>query len=325
MDLNSLKRLIAAGATTAQRLAASDMSVNSLRTNALLRQDDWKALDKSVQDVAQKRYVGVADLLGRGQRLTIPNGLGKMMLESENVSDMRDAELNMSGVTRGQNDTVNYEVVGVPLPLTHKDYELDIRRLTASRNSGTPLDSTQARLATKKVANYGEALLFNGSSSFAYADYVIYGYLDFPSINSRSMGTDWASDTGANILTDVLAAKQLSITAMHFGPWFMYLPTNFDTTMDQDYSTAKGSNTVGERILAVTGIEQLKVADVLTASNVVLVQMDSDVVRMVEGLPMTNVEWDQMGGMIQNMKIMTIMVPEIRADQDGNCGVTVIA
>jgi len=325
MDLNSLKRLIAARATTAQRLAASDMSVNSLRTNALLRQDDWKALDKSVQDVAQKRYVGVADLLGRGQRLTIPNGLGKMILESENVSDMRDAELNMSGVTRGQNDTVNYEVVGVPLPLTHKDYELDIRRLTASRNSGTPLDSTQARLATKKVANYGEALLFNGSSSFAYADYVIYGYLDFPSINSRSMGTDWASDTGANILTDVLAAKQLSITAMHFGPWFMYLPTNFDTTMDQDYSTAKGSNTVGERILAVTGIEQLKVADVLTASNVVLVQMDSDVVRMVEGLPMTNVEWDQMGGMIQNMKIMTIMVPEIRADQDGNCGVTVIA
>jgi len=325
MNLAFLQKLIANGATTAQRLAASDLNVNSLRTNALLRQDDWKALDKAVQDVAQKRYVGVADLLGRGQRLTIPNGLSKMILESENVSDMRDAELNMSGVTRGQNDTVNYEVVGVPLPLTHKDYELDIRRLAASRNSGTPLDSTQARLATKKVTNYGEALLFNGSSSFTYADYVIYGYLDFPSINSRSMGTDWASDTGANILTDVLAAKQLSITAMHFGPWFMYLPTNFDTTMDQDYSTAKGSNTVGERILAVTGLEQLKVADVLTASNVVMVQMDSDVVRMVEGLPLTNVEWDQQGGMIQNMKIMTIMVPEIRADQDGNCGVTVIA
>ena len=49
--------------------------------------------------------------------------------------------------------------------------------------------------------------------------------------------------------------------------------------------------------------------------------MTSDVVRLVEGLPITPVEWTVEGGTIFNFKVMTIRVPQIRADQDGNSGV----
>ena len=59
----------------------------------------------------------------------------------------------------------------------------------------------------------------------------------------------------------------------------------------------------------------------LTDDNVIMVQMTSDVVRLVVGLSITTVEWDSDGGLTKNFKVMAIMVPQIRNDQDGNSGV----
>jgi hypothetical protein len=42
---------------------------------------------------------------------------------------------------------------------------------------------------------------------------------------------------------------------------------------------------------------------------------------MVEGLPLTTVEWTSEGGMIFKFKVMTISVPQVRADQDLRSGV----
>lgn len=325
MDHEFLNSLMKNGGTTAQKLLAANMDVSVLRTNATLRKDEWKEMDDAIIDEHQGRLVGVADLEMKGNTFTVANGLGKTILESENVDDLRDAQVSMDGVTTGQNETVNYEVVGIPLPFIHKDYQIPIRKLNASRNVGESLDTTQARLASRKVADTLEGMLFNGYSSFAFGGYTIYGYTDWPSKLDRAIGTDWATDTGANILTDVLAAKQLLINAKMYGPYAMYIPANFETKMDEDYSTAKGDNTIRDRILAVKGFESLKVADKLTSSKVVIVQMTQDVVRMVKGLPLTNVEWESKGGMIFNFKVMTIQVPELRTDQAGNAGVCVIA
>ena len=72
----------------------------------------------------------------------------------------------------------------------------------------------------------------------------------------------------------------------------------------------------------ISGIEAVRTADYMTANNVVLVQMSSDVVRVVEAMPLTTVEWGTEGGLIHNFKVMTIMVPQIRADQNGASGIT---
>jgi len=300
--------------------------VNSLRTNATLRNDEWIQMDTAIITAAQARLVGVADVLSRGLRYTIANGLGKTVLTSENVGDMLAAEVSMDGVTRGRNDAINYELVGLPLPLIHKEYQISIRKLYASRNEGEPLDTTQARLSARKVADMQEQMLFRGYSSYAYAGYTIYGYEDYPDRNSVTMALNWAAagTTGANIVADVLLMKAASIAAKMFGPWVVYIPTNFETKMDEDYSTAKGSNTIRERILQIAGVSDVKVADSLTTSVVAMVQMTEDVVRIVEGLPLTNVEWDSQGNTIFHFKVMTISVPQIRSDQDGNCGVTIL-
>jgi len=314
--------MIANGGTTAQKLLMSGMDVNSLRTNATLRKEEWIEYDTAIIEAAQDRLVGVADLLGRGLRYTLTNGLGKTVLESENVGDMRDAEVNMDGVTRGQNDAINYEIVGLPLPIIHKDYQISIRKLAASRNTGEPLDTTQARLASRKVADTQEDILFNGYGTFAFGGYNLYGYTNFPDRLTGSI-SQWesASTDGAAIVSEVLEMKQEALDNKMYGPFILYIPAAYETKMDEDYSSDKGSNTIRERILQISNIQDVKVADKLAINNVLLVQMSIDVVRMVEGLPLTNVEWQEQGGMVFLYKVMTISVPQIRTDQDGNCGV----
>lgn len=322
MDKEFLRQMIANGGTTAQKLLLSGMNINCLRTNATLRKEEWLEYDTAIIEVAQATLVGVRDLLSRGLRYTITNGLGKTVLESENVGDMRPAEVSMDGVTRGQNDAINYEIVGLPLPLVHKDYQLTIRKLAASRNTGEPLDTTQARLASRKVSGTVESMLFNGYGTFKYGGYNIYGYTNFPQRNTGTI-VDWADSatTGAQIVADVLKMKQALLDEFMPGPYIIYIPSAYETKLDEDYSSAKGSNTIRERILQITGVAGIQVSNDLAAGNVVMAQMTQDVVRMVEGMPLTNVEWDSQGGMVTNFKVMTISVPQIRTDQDGNCGV----
>ena len=325
MDTELINALMKSGGTTAQKLLAANMDPNVLRTNASLRKDEWKAMDDAIVKEAQLRLVGVKDLITNGNVLNLANGLGKTILESENVSDMRPAQVSMDGITTGQNEAVNYEVVGIPLPFIHKDYQIPIRKLNASRERGESLDTTQATLATRQVAETLESMLFTGYSSLAFGGYTIYGYTDWPSKQSVAIGTSWLTATGAQMLANVLAAKQKLIDHHMYGPYMIYVPTNFETFLDADYSTAKGENSCRDRLLKVSGIKGLSVADKLTASKVVVVQMTSDVVRLINGLGVTNVEWESKGGMVFNFKVMTIQVPELRTDQSGHSGVVVIA
>ena len=59
----------------------------------------------------------------------------------------------------------------------------------------------------------------------------------------------------------------------------------------------------------------------LPANNVLLVQMSSDVVRLVRGMGIQNVQWSVEGNMINKFKVMTIQVPQIRSDQNGKSGI----
>ena len=299
----------------AQRLQACGMKTNALRSCATLRKDEWKQYDQAVVKAAQQRLVGVADLYSRNLVYRIGNGLGKTVLEYEDMSDREDAQVSMDAVTRGRRDGVEFDINYLPLPIIHADFFVNARVLAASRTTGDPLDVTMAEQAARKVAEKAESILFTGLSTFTFGSGSIYGYMDFPFRNTVTLGTSWPSDTAANILTDVLNAKQASINARHYGPWVLYVPTSYETTLDKDYDSTRG-NTVRQRILALNGIMDVKVADFLTTDNVLLVEMSSETVRMVEGMQVTTVEWETEGGMIHNFKVMAIMVPQLRADQN---------
>lgn len=328
--------------TVAQRLSQHGMNVNALRpyygddgqpyitvndeairTNAAtLRKDEWKHYDTAIVEAARNRLNGVADLYSRGLVYRIPNGLGTTVLEYETMTDGGIASISMDGITRAKNDRPEFNLAYLPLPIIHRDFQINARVLAASRTRGGALDTTMAEQAARRVAEKIETILFQGASSYAYGGGTIYGYTDFPSRLTGSLSVHWdhSAASGATILRDVLAMKQALINVKRYGPYVLYIPTGYEKVMDDDFKAQLGL-TIRARLLEIQGIEAVKVCDYLSADNVIMVQMQSDTVRMVEALPLSPVEWQAEGGMITHYKVMTIQVPQLRADVNGSCGI----
>jgi hypothetical protein len=292
-----------------------------IMVNATLRRDEWKALDAALLGIAEQRLGGAQDLIDAGLVYTLGNAMGTTVLEYHDVSDAMEAVMTMDGVTRGQGDRPVFTHTYLPIPIIHVDYEINARELAASRGLGNPLDTINVERAGRRVLEKVEDMLFT-STSYAWGGGTIYSYLNFPDRNTYSLGTAWDSDTAANILADVIAMKQASINDLHYGPWVLYIPTAYETTLDEDYSVSGQSlKTIRQRILDIEGIKKIKVVDRLTANNVLLVELKSDTVRLVRGMGLQNIEWSTEGGMVTKFKVMTIQVPQIRSDANGRCGI----
>ena len=185
-----------------------------------------------------------------------------------------------------------------------------------------PLDTSMAELAARKVAEKVEDILLTGASSYNFGGGKLYGYLDFPHTNSISLTANWDASgaSGTTILDDVLTMKQALITDRCYGPYILYVPTAYERVLDDDFKT-NSDKTIRQRLLEIGNVEAVKVVDHLTANRPVLVQMSSDVVRLVNAMNITTVQWDSEGGLQTNFKVMAIQVPQIRADQNNRCGV----
>ena len=114
--------------------------------------------------------------------------------------------------------------------------------------------------------------------------------------------------------------RQDSISHKHYGPWVLYVPPGYQATLEKDHQTGYPKS-IRQRLLEIDGLDDIRVADKLSANNVILVQMTPNVVRLVVGMSVTTVEWKSEGNMVHHFKVMTIMVPQIRADANGNTGV----
>jgi len=298
-----------------------------IQTNATLRRDEWKQLDDAVLQISEYRLNGVQDLVANGLTYNLGNAMGTTVLEWHDVSDALSADLTMDGVTRARGDRPEYTTNYLPIPIIHADYEINARVLAASRSMGNPLDTTMAERAARKVNEKLENMLFT-DTDYDFGGGKISSYVNYTNRNQVSLGDNWdASDkTPAEILQDVLDMKKASINAYHYGPWMLYIPTDYEAVLDEDYDTSGTSTqTIRQRIEAVSGIKGIKVVDTLPDDNVLLVQMTSDVVRLVRGMGIQNVQWSTEGNFITKYKVMTIQVPQIRSDQEGRCGVVHLA
>jgi hypothetical protein len=73
--------------------------------------------------------------------------------------------------------------------------------------------------------------------------------------------------------------------------------------------------------MAIPGIGRIVATPKLTGSTVLLVQMTSDVVQMIDGMQPTMVEWETRGGFEFNFKIVAIMLPRIRSSGNQKSGI----
>jgi uncharacterized linocin/CFP29 family protein len=331
---------LAASGSVAKRLLSSGFNVNALRpaipdaaradpsgvywhqgmrANATLRRLEWQLYDTAVISVARRRLVGVADLIAMGLTYNVPDALGVTQIVWEQISTMTAAEISMSGLSQTPNDRQEFSLLSLPLPIIHKDFNINIRQLHSSRRIGTPLDVTQAELSSRIVSEGIESILFVGTLVLG-TNNQIYGYTTAPHRATGSVTAPWATATGTQIVTDTLAMIAALVANNMYGPYMMYVPSAVYTAMGADFK-AFGDKTILSRVLEIPGISGIKQSKDLTASNIILVQMTSDVIDMVDGMQPTTVEWETDGGMIVNFKVMAIMVPRVKFDYVTQSGI----
>ncbi len=334
-----------------------------------LRKEEWLELDRVVLRAARYRLRAVADLAGANTFGGF-NGMGKMILEHETMSDPGEAMVDMNGLTAGRTDTPLFQLQGLPLPITHADFWYDSRRLAISRNTGTPLDMTMGEASGRRVAETLEKTTIGNQVGITYGGNStqvggygrtssVYGYLNFPAVITKINMTapttgSWTPETTQvefNTCLNTLRGYKF------YGPFMVYTSTDWDPYMDGDYYVAKTSGAVAptitlrDRLRKIDGINDVRRLDMLFASTtglssrgpggenltgggggvatgawpftLIFVQMTPDVARWVSGMDITTVQWETVGGMQLNFKVLTIGVPQIRADYYSNCGILV--
>lgn len=307
-----------------------DMGVDVPITNATtLRKDEWSMLDTAIVRVARQRLRAWSDLAAASSFGGF-NGMSKMILEHETMSDPGEAVVDMDGLTPGRTDAPLYQLEGLPLPITHSDFWFSSRRLAVSRNTGTPLDSTMAEAAGRRVAEQIEKTLigtvtgttYGVSSSYTAAlGSKVYGYANYPNRITKTDVTTPDGTNGATTVDDVLSMIESATNKYYYGPYMLYHSTDWDKYMDDDYR-ANDSRTLRQRLREISQITDVRRLDFLTNTyTLLLVQMTPEVARAVTGMDITTVQWPTSGGMRLNFKVMAIMVPQLRSDYNGNTGI----
>jgi hypothetical protein len=306
--------------------AGKELTPDVLRTNATLRRDEWKFFDEQIIEEATLRYRAVADLIGAGLTKNIPGAMGKTVYEYETVGDMNPAIVSLDGMVTSENDRVEFGNAGLPIPLTHKDFFVNLRTLAASRSRGEGLDATYARVSTRKVVEETERMLINGGKVFG--GLTIYGYLTHPSRNTLGFGTNgnWSqvAKTGENMVADVQSMIAAATADRFYGPYWLYVSSDTAPKLGNDYKAAT-STTIRQRILELENISDIRSSDMIPANTNILVQATQDVVMMLIGEDIQTIQWDVQGGFGVQFKVFQIMVPLVRADYSGRSGIVIMA
>ena len=310
-----MKRAIRAGRLDVLRGIQTEFN-----PNAALRDEEWKMMDETVINAYRDPLVAFSDLAGAGLRFNVPNAMGVTVLEYEDLTDVGEASLSIYAGTPPSEDIPEHSLKGVPLPIVSHGFTLDERVLQTGRNRGLPIDTTAVERSTRAVALKIDELFFSGA--FTYGGFSLNGYTTVASRNTGSLTADWSASgtTGEQILGDVLAMQQAAYDDLVDGPFMLYVPRTYHAKLQGEFK-ANSDKSIINRLREIDGLMDVKTSGRLSGNNVVLVTMQRDVVDAVVGFLPTLVEWPEQGGAVNRFKVMSIIVPRIKADPTGRSGI----
>lgn len=308
-----------------QDMIDNQMDTSTLRTNRLLRKDEWKAFDRAVVGEYLSRLQLVKLIKSKGLTYNYGDGLASTVLQwEEEVSQGGEAQMSMSGLERPDSQRPDYVLKSLPLPITYEGFQINTRLLAESRKLGRPIDTTIAKSKARNVAKKVEEVTLNGTSNFKYGTEEIYGITNHPDGNTMNISGAWneSAKSGADIVSDILSMKETLLDLNHYGPYHFLLPKSYELIMDEDY-TSSYPKTIRNRLQDIGSIDGFTIVDKLPSDKIVCMEMKSDVVEMVEGLPLQVIEWEEQAGWVNFFRMITIEVPRVRSDANGNSGIVV--
>lgn len=289
---------------------------------ATLTKEAWIHLESVMQDTFKSRLTIVNDLYAAGLRYNMPNGMADIVLQSQRNGDTSPAQISMDGMKEGVTDRFEIDSTLLPLPIIHKDFQMTSRQQATSVKGGLAFDTTNGEKAAREIAEALENLVLGQSGTFSYGGGSIYGLTNFPEADTQVL-TAPGTTTGATLVDEIIAMRKKAYDMKVYGPFQLYNSPSWDAVLDTDYSDVKGDNTIRDRVKKISGIMDMKTVDFLDDDQIILVAMRPDVIRMVNGLDLTTISWQEHGGMLNMFKLMTIQVPQLRADFNDNTGIVV--
>lgn len=290
-----------------------------VQNEATLFRDEWKTIDTALQRLIRQPLTAWDDLR-RANTYRIPNGMGTTVLQWQSITDAGTADISMDALRRSQRDRPHTDIAYLPLPIIHGDFSFTLREIEVSRSGGAPLDSFMGEQVMRKCLEKAEGLTAGTEPSYTYGGGTIYGYLNHPLRTTVTL-TDPASAgwTPDDTLNDVIAMRQLMFLNYFNGPFTLYVSPNWQKYLDLDYSQAKGTNSLRERILSgVAGIGRIQTLWSLTGNQMILTQLsNAGNSRAIVGMNPRTVEWEVEGGLELHYKIMMIWIPHFRASLNG--------
>lgn len=309
---------------------------NLVSNATTLRKEEWIEIDRRVVRARRNRIQAWPDLVKRNQVSGL-NGMGKMTYEYEAMTDPGEAVVDMDPITDGRNDQPLFKLRSIPLPVTHSDFSFSERRAAVSRNSGTPIGTTMAEAAGRRVAEMVEKTTIGTETGTTYGtvasgNYAAhdgtstsYGYTNF---THRVTKTDLTTPNGTNpeaVMTDILEMVETMQTNGYYGPYTLYHSTGYSRYLSDDYFRTGSTSAVRslrQRLMEIEGIQDIIRLDYLTSGfQLILVQHDPEVVEAINAMDVTTVQWVEKGGLQLCFKVMCIQVALFKAPYNGVAGV----
>jgi len=295
------------------------MAVNAPST---LRKNEWIYLDEAVLQVQRTELRAWQDVVNAGLTFNVPGGMGKTVIQHQTTTDAGNAMLSMDGLNQAQRDRPVFDLVNLPLPITHGDFSFSAREIQVSRQNGTGLDLTMVEDTTRRVLEINEGLLAGTLATYSYGGGTIYGYRNHPNRVTFTPTLPTAAGWDGNTLvTELLAVLQTLSNNLFRGPVVAYFSRGWDQYLDRDYTAAYNTGTIRNRVKQIERIQDIRMLDILPDFEIILVTMVRNTVEAVQAMPLQTLQWESHGGMQLNFKVMCIRVPRIRANANGNTGV----
>lgn len=300
------------------------MTKRGIVVNSILREDEWQEVDQAVIEAARYplRFVNMLRARGLVQGL---GGLGSLSSAYYTQSEMTTATVNMSGRGRSEQDLPDLKQVGVPIPVTFKEFTVGERMLQASRRMGDGIDVTGAAEAARVVSETVESLFVNGASVVLNGA-ALYGITNHPNRNTDTAanygGGDWG--TISNIVPTVNGMINAAMTTgKHYGPYTLLVSTTQFNQAGNHYYTDGSGQTALARLKELETIEDVVhlPSDTLADGAIVLVQMSREVIDAAIALDLQVREWSSGDGMESMFKVMAVMAPRVKARYDGKSGI----
>lgn len=286
-----------------------DLPVMNVNNATSLPRDAWLMLDRRVIAASRKPMQAWADLR-TDATFSGFDGMASPVISWERTTDPGVAQQSIEVDQNGSNFAPKYDTVNMPLPITYARFELSSRFAAQSAAAGTPADTQRGEIAARRIGEFLEQQTI-GIAGYDYGG-DIPGYLSHGDRITKTDLTSSATATGETILADILAMIALAEAQDFYGPYRVYLSSDYGAIIREDFKAASDKS-ARSRLLEEELIASISTLRYQTADTIILKPVDSDVADAVVGQEIMTVQWPAMGPFRTEFVVMTIAVPRIKA------------